>query len=96
MGHACGCAFPRVFHEYGFGELSSLAQQRPEFIERVLPGLTIRDRCHIGGRFLWVQGDRGTYMPFEGEAMLSTILSKAFLLAADTKIKDPSIARQLP
>jgi hypothetical protein len=28
--------------------------------------------------------------------MLSTILSKAFLLAADKKITDPSIVRQLP
>ena len=34
-------------------------------------------------------------LPFEGDAKLSEILSKAFLLAADTKIKDAEIADQL-
>jgi hypothetical protein len=34
-------------------------------------------------------------LPFEGDRILSLVLSKAFLLASDTKIKDPSIARQL-
>jgi hypothetical protein len=35
------------------------------------------------------------YLPFEGDALLSIILSKAFLLAEDTKITDASITRQL-
>ncbi|MCA9042133.1 MAG: DUF4132 domain-containing protein, partial [Planctomycetaceae bacterium] len=35
------------------------------------------------------------YLPFEGDSTLSIILSKAFLLAADDKIKDPTILRQL-
>lgn len=34
-------------------------------------------------------------LPFEGDRTLSVILSKAFLLAADTKIKDPTILTQL-
>ena len=34
-------------------------------------------------------------LPFEGDAKLSEILSKAFLLAADTKIKDAEIVDQL-
>ena len=34
-------------------------------------------------------------LPFEGDAMLSLILSKAVMLAADDKIKDPSIKSQL-
>lgn len=33
-------------------------------------------------------------LPFEGDHTLSLILSKAFLLAADLKIKDQSILRQ--
>ena len=33
-------------------------------------------------------------LPFEGDQILSLILSKAFLLADDRKIKDPSILRQ--
>ena len=35
------------------------------------------------------------YLPFEGDATLSIIISKALLLAADTKIKDPTITRQI-
>jgi hypothetical protein len=34
-------------------------------------------------------------LPFEGDSRLSEILSKALLLAADRKIKDPVILRQL-
>ena len=35
------------------------------------------------------------YLPFEGDLRLSEILSKAFMLAADTKIRDTTIVRQL-
>jgi hypothetical protein len=35
------------------------------------------------------------YLPFEGDSILSVILSKALLLADDTKISDPSITRQI-
>jgi hypothetical protein len=35
------------------------------------------------------------HLPFDEDPMLSVILSKAFLLAADDKITDPSIVRQL-
>ena len=35
------------------------------------------------------------FLPFEGDAMLSTILSKAILLAADRAITDPTITRQI-
>jgi len=34
-------------------------------------------------------------LPFEGDRTLSVILSKAFLLAADTKIKDATITQQI-
>jgi hypothetical protein len=39
-------------------------------------------------------GDR-FFLPFEGDGTLSVILSKAFLLADDTKITDPTIVSQL-
>jgi hypothetical protein len=35
------------------------------------------------------------FLPFAGDNLLSVILSKAFLLAEDTKIKDPSIVSQI-
>jgi hypothetical protein len=34
-------------------------------------------------------------LPFEGDSTLSIILSKAFLLAEDGKIKDETILRQI-
>ncbi|MEX1094530.1 MAG: hypothetical protein WED34_00685 [Planctomycetales bacterium] len=37
----------------------------------------------------------GMHLPFEGDRTLSIILSKAFLLAEDAKIDDPTITRQL-
>jgi hypothetical protein len=35
------------------------------------------------------------FLPFEGDRTLAIILSKAFLLADDTKIKDATITRQI-
>jgi hypothetical protein len=34
-------------------------------------------------------------LPFDGDQVLSVILSKALLLAADNKITDPAILQQL-
>jgi hypothetical protein len=39
-------------------------------------------------------GDK-VFLPFEGDNMLSVILSKALLLAEDTKITDPTIVSQI-
>jgi hypothetical protein len=66
-------------------------------------------RIHIGcgsifveppGQYLCIMADRrGTdpkpWLPFEGDAMLSLMLSKAMLLAEDDRIKDQSILSQL-
>jgi hypothetical protein len=35
------------------------------------------------------------FLPFEGDHTLSIILSKAFLLAEDKKITDPTITSQI-
>jgi hypothetical protein len=40
-------------------------------------------------------GGPDVFLPFEGDAVLAIILSKALLLAEDTKIKDPTIVRQI-
>src|SRR5262249_6349369 len=37
----------------------------------------------------------GIFLPFEGDATLALILSKALLLAEDKKITDPTITRQI-
>ena len=38
---------------------------------------------------------QGLALPFEGDSTLSVIISKAFLLADDTRITDPTITRQI-
>ena len=41
-------------------------------------------------------GDEGDlFLPFEGDGVLSVILSKALLLADDRSIRDPTILRQI-
>jgi hypothetical protein len=40
-------------------------------------------------------GPRDLFLPFEGDQTLTLILSKAFLLAADDEITDPTIKRQI-
>jgi hypothetical protein len=53
-----------------------------------------------GSRYLCIvpdaakRGERVT-LPFKGDGTLAVILSKAFLLAADREIKDPTIVRQI-
>ena len=53
-----------------------------------------------GGRHICIvpnstaEGDK-IWLPFEGDRTLSIIISKALLLAADNKITDPVILRQL-
>lgn len=59
-------------------------------------GAVIResDGCHICIVKARNKGPK-IFLPFEGDATLSVILSKAFLLADDSKITDPVILQQL-
>jgi hypothetical protein len=123
-------AYQDYWQEYAFGELNESARTRCEALQRLIPRLTIADRCSVEDRFLTVRGDLRTYrihlgsgnilmqpnnqylcivpdsttkhdglrdvlLPFEGDDILSVILSKAFLLAADAKIEDQTIVRQI-
>lgn len=117
------------WHGYSFGELSATARTRQTLLERLVPRLTIADRCSFADRFLVVRDDLRTYkihlgsgnilmapddqylcivakrgratdggdmfLPFEGDPVLSVILSKALLLARDTAIADPTITSQI-
>ena len=49
---------------------------------------------HVRGPQSFAEGDK-IWLPFEGGRTLSIIISKALLLAADDKITDPVILRQL-
>ncbi|GHO59002.1 DUF4132 domain-containing protein [Ktedonobacter robiniae] len=49
--------------------------------------------CIVPGRGANTTQD--LYLPFEGDTVLAIILSKAFLLAEDTKITDPTITSQI-
>jgi hypothetical protein len=66
-------------------------------------------RIHLGSGNILMEGNRylcivpgstgkdalDVFLPFEGDRMLSIILSKALMLAADDKITDPAIVSQL-
>lgn len=51
--------------------------------------------CIVPSRRSGEMGRDKLFVPFEGDQTLSIILSKAFLLAEDKKISDPSITRQI-
>ena len=51
--------------------------------------------CIVPGRGTVAPREEKIYVPFEGDGMLSVILSKALLLAEDRKITDPTIVRQI-
>jgi hypothetical protein len=52
-------------------------------------------RCIVSGRGSGESAREHLLLPFEGDIVPSIILSKAFLLAEDTKITDPTITRQI-
>lgn len=51
--------------------------------------------CIVPDRATETTGPGNVFLPFEGDRILSVILSKAFLLAEDAKIKDSSIVSQI-
>jgi hypothetical protein len=51
--------------------------------------------CIVPGRGSTNQSADSVFLPFEGDNTLSIILSKAFLLADDKKITDPTITSQI-
>lgn len=51
--------------------------------------------CIVPGRGATSKLSDKVFLPFEGDNTLSIILSKAFLLADDAKIKDPAILSQI-
>jgi len=54
-----------------------------------------QDLCIVPARGPVAADSDRLFLPFEGDATLSIILSKAFLLAADNAITDPTIVRQI-
>lgn len=51
--------------------------------------------CIVPGRGSTASLTEGLFLPFEGDSAFSIILSKAFLLADDKQITDPTITRQI-
>lgn len=51
--------------------------------------------CIVPGRSATSKSSEKLFLPFEGDRTLSIILSKAFLLAEDSKIKDTTILNQI-
>lgn len=49
------------WQSYSFGDLSTIATNRKEILERIVPRLKIREVAHIEGNFLIVKGKLRTY-----------------------------------
>jgi hypothetical protein len=67
------------------GSANTLMEPNNQYL-CIVPGRSESDRSKPAERLV---------LPFEGDNVLSIILSKAFLLAADDKITDPTILRQI-
>lgn len=90
-------------------KIAHVAQVRDKFL--VVQGKLRTYKIHLGSgnilmepndQYLCIVPDRSVatikntvFLPFEGDSILSIILSKAFLLADDDKITDPTITRQI-
>lgn len=51
--------------------------------------------CIFEDRTFSAPSQKNVFLPFEGDRCLSLILSKAFLLADDRKINDPTFLSQI-
>ncbi|HEV3115463.1 MAG TPA: hypothetical protein VGY58_00325 [Gemmataceae bacterium] len=51
--------------------------------------------CIVPKQRVAMGSKEGLFLPFEGDNMMSVILSKALLLAEDKKIKDEAIVSQI-
>ena len=90
-------------------KIKDIAKIEGKFL--IIKGTRHNYKIHIGSgnilmspneKYLCIVAGRGRdsnlnhlFLPFEGDGLLSIILSKAFLLAADDKIKDKTILSQL-
>jgi hypothetical protein len=115
--------------DYSFGDLTEIANTRKLILEKLIPGLKIRNQAIIDDTYLRIKGRIREYkihigstnilmepnnqylcivpgresesikdkvfLPFEDDRGLALIISKAFLLADDDKITDPTIVQQI-
>ena len=64
---------------YAFGELAEVAKTRRTVLERLLPKLKIRDRAHIDGNFLVVDGKRRSYKIHLGSTNILILPDESYL-----------------
>jgi len=92
--------FANYWTYHAFGDLGQTAKMRKELIAGILPKLAIAV-IMPGNRYLCIvkspkaRGTEKIHLPFAGDNLLSIILSKAFLLVNDDKIRDKTILSQL-
>ena len=81
MGSSCACEGSLRTYKIHLGSANILMEPNDEYL------------CIVPGR--GPQGLATVFLPFEGDQVLSLILSEAFLLAADEKITDRTILSQM-
>lgn len=80
------------WQQVSFGDLTESAQNRREALERLVPRLTIADRCTVTERFLEVRGDLRTYKIHLGSANILMSPNDAYLCIVPARgSKDPKV-----
>lgn len=67
------------WHGVSFGELDAFAETRKEVLNALLPRLNIRDRVHIDGRYLIVEGRLNTYKIHLGSSNILMVPGDRYL-----------------
>ncbi len=79
------------WESYSFGDLTEVAKTRKSVLERLLPRLKIRDKVHIDGKFLIVDGKRNSYKIHIGSTNILILPNDQYLCSVPGRGKDTAM-----
>ena len=81
----------QYWQNYSFGDLSEMAKTRKTILEGLIPRLKIRDKAHIDGRFLVVQGKLNAYKIHMGSTNILIKPDDRYLCIVPGRGKDKKV-----
>ncbi|GAB0153911.1 hypothetical protein MnBA_33110 [Marinobacterium sp. BA1] len=85
--------YREYWQSYSFGDLTEVAKTRKAVLERLLPKLKIRDKTHIDGKFLFVEGSRHTYKIHIGSGNILICPNDRYLCIVPSRSKNKHLSR---
>ncbi len=79
------------WRSYSFGDLSETAKTRKAVLERLVPRLKIRDKAHIEGKFLHIQGMKHSYKIHIGSGNILIQPDDRYLCIVPGRGKDKTV-----